>query len=529
MKKNYRDVLRYCRKTVASSVFIELFQVTIAIVGASVIGSFSDAFFTQNTSYVYNNLFYLVICIAVNVILVPIICYMGDTICIKESIQYTVHMFKQFLNLPYETVSRIPVGEVKARLESDVIAFRNSMILILTRAIVVPVSLAAILVLIGRIQILYVVISLILSLLVLVVPYFSKKLNAKYENKTREYAAKESAQSYDLIILSPYVKLYRLGKHLLSDYRDTYFEYRNSTQRKSIFLNCVIENLSAFVSVFSSLSVLAFGAYLTGIGRISAGDIIAMAGYYGVLLTTMEKIGFIISRAAVLKKIGSRVEIFYSEEEKVSETKLTSLFPLEVKELSYRVDDVCILQPISLEIKSNQKVAVIGKNGTGKTTFLNIITGLYRMYNGTVSVDKVELKEVPLDMLSSFYSFVSQTPFVFSGTIQENVEFGCGNPDAPKTEQVMRSVGIYEIRNRMINTKSNNLSGGELQRISLARALLRDSPTIIMDEPNNHLDIFCAEWIKNYIRNSSKSIIYVTHDKKLVELADQVIKLEEKE
>lgn len=522
MKKTYRDALHYFPKTIFSSIFIEMFQVATTIICASVIGSFSNAVFNQETAYVIDNLWYLLACISINVIAVPLLCYWGDTICIKDSIRYDIFMFSQFLRLPYEEGSKIPVGEVKARLESDVIAFRNLMIGIITKAVTTPLSLIGIIVLMVRINLLYTVITIVLSLVVLIVPHFTKKLSAKYDDETRRYEAQESARSYDLIILSPFIKLYRLGGQLLSDYRNSFAVYREKTQKKSILLKSLCENISALLAAFSNILILILGAYFLSENIVSAGEILAMAGYYTALLSSMGNVGFIISRTAILKNVETRVAVFYSNENTANGIPSDNLLPLSANQVSYSIDGKCILNPVSFQIRPNQKVAIIGKNGTGKSTLLNIITGLYRSYDGTVISGTTELKEYPLPVLAEKYSFVSQSPFVFNGTVRENIEFGCDVVDEQKAEDIMKSVGIFDMRDRVINTKANNLSGGELQRISLARALLRDRTVIIMDEPNNHLDHACVAWIKEYIRTSKKSILYVTHDQELTNLADMV-------
>lgn len=253
MKKTYGDAVGHFKKTISYSVFIDLFEVALTLGLASIIGNFSNAIFNRDTEYVVQNLWYLIACVLINVIIVPLICYWGDTICIKEAIKYDVFMFYRFLNLPYEKSSKIPIGEVKARLESDVIMFRNSIILIITKAITVPLALAGIIFLMANINIIYMLVTVALSLIVLIVPYFTKRLSAKYDDETRQYQAQESALCYDLIILAPFIKLYRLGKTLLSEYRSVFDDFRNKTQKKAILLKSLCENVSAVLAVLSNI------------------------------------------------------------------------------------------------------------------------------------------------------------------------------------------------------------------------------------------------------------------------------------
>lgn len=527
MKNTYRDALSHCKKTVAVSVFTEAFQRIVTIGTAMVIGEFSDAIFNQDIAYVYKNMSYLIVCVLANVLLVPLICYFGDTVCIKESIKYDINMFNRFLGLKYEYASKIPLGEVKSRLESDVIMFRNSIILVLAKAIVVPISLAALIFLMWRVNTVYMIISLILSVLALIIPEITKSMDAKYDNETHEYEAKANTYSYELIILSPFVKLYRLGKKIQEDYNNLFVEFYETTKRKSIILNCIVENVPLVFAVLANIIVLIVGSILLSMGLVSAGDIVKMLGYYTTLLTVIESLGFIISRTARLKKLDERMKIFYDNEDDETEQQIKSdnLLPLCLKNVSYQMDGSCILKNISFTILPKQKIAIVGKNGTGKTTLLNILTGLYSLYDGQVISGDKELREIPIDILAKSYSFVSQTPFVFNGTIKENVEFGSNNHDEMKLEQVLKDLGLFEMRDYVINSQMSNLSGGELQRISIARALLRDRQVVIMDEPNNNLDTMCVKWIKNYIKTSNKTILYVTHDDEMICMADYVVNL----
>lgn len=526
MKKTYRDALSHCKKTVMVSVFTEAFQRIVTISVAMIVGEFSDAIFNQDVAYVYENINHLAICISANVVLVPLVCFFGDSVCIKESIKYDINMFNRFLELKYEVASKIPLGEVKSRLESDVIMFRNSIILVLSKAIIFPMSLVVLLFLMWKINTIYMVISLILSVFALIIPEVTKNMDAKYDNATHEYEAKANSYSYELIVLSPFVKLYRLGGKILEDYNNLFAEFYSTTKRKSIILNNIVENVPLVFSVLASIAVLITGSILLAMGHVSAGDIIKMLGYYTTLLTVIESVGFIVSRTARLKKLDERMKIFYdNEEHETEQPNAENLLPFCLKEVSYRIDDSCILKKTSFTISPKQKIAIVGKNGTGKTTLLNILTGLYSLYDGQIICGSRELREIPIDILANSYSFVSQVPFVFNGTIKENVEFGNENHDELRLDNILKDLGLFEIKDYIINSKMDNLSGGELQRISIARALLRNRQLIIMDEPNNNLDAMCVEWIKNYIYTCDRTIVYVTHDDEMIHIADSIINL----
>lgn len=530
MKKSFRDTVFFCKKTIVSNVFLEIFQNLVAIAAATVMGDFANALFKMDKEYALENLGILIVCIVVNVLFVPAICYWGDTICIKESIRYTIHMFSRFLNMQYEAAMHIPLGEVKSRLESDVIFYRNSIILVLGRLIVIPISMITLFVLMCKINVLYMIIVLIFSFLVLIMPVLTRKTAAVYKDEVRQYQANAAAQSHELILLAPYVKLLCLGKKLLMDYHSLFETHYGRTLKKSIMLQVLSENVANFVNVLATVSVLIVGTILNAMGQISTGDIIAMSGYYVSLLSVMEGVGYVITKVPQIGKLQERVEIFYVHEEPEGRAEIVNnreviMVPMKLENVSFRVNEKVILKNVSGEIDIGAKVAIVGPNGTGKTTFLNIISGLYRNFEGSIQWGGQNIRELSQNVMAGQYAYVSQQSFMVQDTVRENVRFGNQNCTEEQIDQVMHELRIFHLKEHEVNVKNNNLSGGELQRISLARAILRNKPVLILDEPEKYLDKECKEWIKQFIGQSANTVIYVSHDAQMISLADQIWKL----
>lgn len=309
------------------------------------------------------------------------------------------------------------------------------------------------------------------------------------------------------------------------DYNTLFHTHLKNTGAKAVTLNEVIHNLTVLTNILASCGILIAGALLRSINRISAGSIITMAGYYTVLLSLFENVGFILSKAKQLKNLAKRLQVFYISEKQNLIMNSPNVFPIHVQNVSYQKESTYILKNINFDISKGQKVALVGKNGTGKSTLLKILTGLYRSYDGSISFGEMMQNDLSSNVLTQCYSYVSQQPFVFSGTVRENIRFGNLDATDIQVEEIMRKLNLFHMRDYIIDAKGNNLSGGELQRISLARAILKERPIMIMDEPSNHLDSDCLAWLKNYIRTSTQTIIFVTHDASFAEMADTIIEL----
>ena len=525
MKKPFLECISFCKKTIIATVIVELFQIAVSVCAASVAGNFSEALFVQNTEYAISNLWYIILCMGANFLLVPAISYWGDVVCIKGSIRYGVHMFSRFVNMSYEAAISIPVGDVKARLESDIIMFRNAVILVVARLIIVPIGLIALLFQMGKISISYMLIACMLALIVLVTPVITRKQTATYEDEVRRYEADASTLLHELLMLSPYAKLFHVWKKLISDYESLFGTHFKKTRSKAIILSEVAHSLIAFTGVFLNCGILIIGALLKAANQISAGSIIAMAGYYVSLLSLLENVGYIFTMTKQLKNLGKRLDTFYLSESRITHESLQSILPIHVCNVSYHKGGNCILKNISFDMYPGQKVALIGKNGAGKSTLLKILTGLYQTYEGEITLGGMSLNNCSTGVLSQYYSYVSQNPFVYSGTVWENVRFGNSDVTDEQVEDIMRGLNLMHLRDHVIDEKGSNLSGGELQRISLARAALKKRPLIIMDEPSNHLDYHYLTWVNNYIKTSNQAMLFVSHDMPMIEIADTIIDL----
>ena len=168
---------------------------------------------------------------------------------------------------------------------------------------------------------------------------------------------------------------------------------------------------------------------------------------------------------------------------------------IQFDDVSFRYDDEEVLDRVSFEVKAGETVGIVGPSGAGKTTLLNLIARFYDPTSGRVLFDGRDLRDIRLSDLYSRIAVVTQDPFLFSASVADNIAFGRENASREEIEEAARSAGVDdEIRalpdgyDTKIGIGGHGLSGGQAQRVSIARALLKDAPILLLDEATSSLD-----------------------------------------
>lgn len=205
---------------------------------------------------------------------------------------------------------------------------------------------------------------------------------------------------------------------------------------------------------------------------------------------------------------------------------------VEFKNVSFKYNQLPILKNISFVAKSNQITAIVGKSGSGKTTIFNLLLRMYKVDNGKILIDDIDIYEYSKDVYNSNISVVNQKTFIFNMSIRANLSL----IDSNKKRQIdaCKRVGIHDFiislpngYNTILKEDATNISGGQKQLLSLARALLTTSEIILLDEVTSSLDPNTTDKIINLLDNlkTDHTLIVITHNKDLMKVADNIIVL----
>jgi ATP-binding cassette subfamily B protein len=276
----------------------------------------------------------------------------------------------------------------------------------------------------------------------------------------------------------------------------------------------------------SMLSTVLIGGYLAIKGQITAGNIAEFVIYINLLMFPISSIGWVASMIQRASASQKRIDEFLHTKPLITTPTnalqhiLQGAISFDNVSFTYPHTGIRALKHFSLDIKPGQKIAIIGKTGSGKSTMAHILLRMYDTTSGEVAFDSIDIKRFDLQNLRAQIAYAPQEAFLFSDTVFNNIKFG--KPDATEAD-VKKAAQMADLEKdivmlqkgyeTVIGERGVMLSGGQKQRMVLARALLKNSPVLLMDESLSAVDTQTEKAIlqnlKDYLAN--KTTIVITH------------------
>lgn len=298
--------------------------------------------------------------------------------------------------------------------------------------------------------------------------------------------------------------------------------------------NCPYNCLHQFVLKAASVGIIAVSAYLTYTRKMDVNIMLMMDMFSFVMFSQIEPLSNAIHVIEVVNKTLDKLE-------KIEKADIIDKDGqnIELKRHDIKFSDVCfsydkkqILNNISFYIPEGSTTAIVGPSGSGKTTICNLIARFYDVNSGVITVGDKNIKDITCDSLLKNISMVFQKVYLFNDTIKNNILFG--NPNASDNEVIDAAIKahchefISKLPNgydTIIGDGGATLSGGEKQRISIARAILKDSQIIILDEATASVDPENEHLIQNAISSltKGKTVIVIAHRLATIQDADQIL------
>lgn len=296
-----------------------------------------------------------------------------------------------------------------------------------------------------------------------------------------------------------------------------------------------------FLIALGTALTLFWGGYLTIKGSVTLGMLMGFITYMGILTRPIRQTGMQIGSALNSIAAGARVhEVLLQEQEDLESGEWFDDFKGQVEleniSFAYQGSSKDVIKNLSLTIPSGKKVALVGPSGSGKSTLINLILGFYKPQKGTIKLDGLNLDEVSLRKLRMATGHLSQDPYIFEGTILENITFG--NPEASlgdvneALEQAILSDFIQSLPdgvNTHIGEKGVRLSGGQKQRLAIARVLITNPKILILDEPTSNLDKETEDELQKSLSNvmEGRTVITIAHRLWTIQSSDIIAFLNE--
>ena len=304
-------------------------------------------------------------------------------------------------------------------------------------------------------------------------------------------------------------------------------------------LSYVAVNFTAWLQQFSGVAIIVAGVYIIIGGNLSMGGLIACYLLHRRAMMPIGQLCSLITRYQRARMTKATIDRMMNLEQEVQDDEV----PLKRETLSGAIElrDVTFVYPgnqyaslsnVSLTIQAGEKVGIIGRSGSGKSSLAKLLVGFYQPDSGNVLIDGIDARQIDVHDLRHNIGYAPQDIHLFSGTLRENLVYGASYVDDETMLRVATLTGVHEFARRhpsgynmQVGERGMSLSGGQRQAVALARALLLDPPVLLMDEPTSSMDNTSEDLIKKALIPviSNKTLLMVTHRASLLTLVDRLI------
>ncbi|MDH3763625.1 MAG: type I secretion system permease/ATPase [Gammaproteobacteria bacterium] len=308
---------------------------------------------------------------------------------------------------------------------------------------------------------------------------------------------------------------------------------------RSRLLSASVVSVAIFLQQMATIGVVAYGVYLIAEGSLSLGGLIAAVILTSRVLAPMAQVASLATHyhraVSAMKTITTILNLPVernSEKEYLVLPKIRGEVEFEKVSFSYPGQAIPALDNVSLKIQAGERVGIIGRTGSGKSTIGKLVAGLYRENSGFVRVDGIDVRQLDHAELRGNIGYVPQDVTLFGASMRDNILFG---DDSATDDQLIKAAELSDaisiVRQHpsgfdmAVGERGLSLSGGQRQAVAIARAILNDPPVVIMDEPTNSMDNLSESILKRNLKNylKNKTFILITHKTSMLDLVDRLI------
>lgn len=442
--------------------------------------------------------------------------YIMSTISQKICYRMRKEISEKINRMPMKYFESRTYGEVLSRITNDVDTLGMSLSQSINQIITSVTTMLGVLIMMISISPLLTLIALfILPVSVFLITFVMKK-SQRYFRSQQEYLGQINGQVEENFTGHLVIKAYNKEEEVINDFNRTNDNLYDSAW-KSQFISGMMQPIMMFVGNLGYAAVALIGGILAIKGTIEIGDIQAFIQYVKNFTQPIQQIAQVANQVQSMAAAAERVFEFLNEEEEDQ----TVEHPANIEDVVGNVtfehvnfgykEDQTIIHDFSAEIKQGQKIAIVGPTGAGKTTMVKLLMRFYDVNSGAIKIDGHNIKDFNRRELRDAFGMVLQDTWLFKGTIMENIRYG--RLDATDEEVIAAAKAAYAHRfietlpggyDMELNEDASNVSQGQKQLLTIARAILADNKILILDEATSSVDTRTEARIQKAMDNLMK-------------------------
>jgi ATP-binding cassette subfamily B multidrug efflux pump len=555
-KGTLKKFIQYVGKFKAQVLVVMIFaaaSTAFAIVGPKIIGNATTKLFEGvlgsisgtgsgiDFKYIGNIILIALGLYAVSALFLYVQGWIMSGVSMKITYRFRRDISKKINRMPLKYFDDTNQGEVLSRVTNDVDAINQTLNQSLTQIITSVTTVIGILIMMLTISRIMTLVSILIIPLSLVMIMTVVKRSQKYFKQQQDYLGHVNGHVEEMFGGHNVMKAFNGEKKSIEKFNG-FNNVLYGAAWKSQFLSGLMMPIAFFVGNLGYVAVSVLGGWLAVQGKLSVGEILAFILYVRTFMQPISQIANISNILQQTAASAERVFEFLGEKEEIPDTK-NPVKPSSISG-SVKFDDVhfgykpeqTIIKGFSADVEPGQKIALVGPTGAGKTTMVKLLMRFYDVNSGGIFVDGNNIKDFTRKDLRSIFGMVLQDTWLYNGSIMDNIRYG--RQDA-KDEEVIESSKIAYVDHfvhtlpkgydHILNEETSNISQGQKQLITIARAILADSKILILDEATSSVDTRTELLIQNAMDNlmKNRTSFIIAHRLSTIRNADLILVMDD--
>ena len=465
---------------------------------------------------------------------------------LTNAIQNTM---RDLRNAVQRKISKLPVryfdtnsyGDVLSRITNDIDSISNALQQSLVQIINAFLAISLALAMMYSINLKLALIATLIIPISLIITRFIVNKSQNLFKQQQKALGKLNGKVQEMYTGFNEIKLYGKEEDVIKEFMQNNDEL-SSAGFKAQFISSIMSPLVGLVTYLGIAVVGITGAISVIRGSISVGNLQAFVRYIWQINQPLSQVTQLSGAIQSAFAAFDRVSEFLSEEEEIKDIEHPIKLEKPQGNVSFKNvkfgynNDKVLISNLNLEVKSGQMVAIVGPTGAGKTTLINLLMRFYDVLDGSISIDGVDIRDMKREDLRSIFGMVLQDTWLFNGNIYENLEYGRFGAtkdeivDAAKVANVHHFIKtLPDGYNMKLNEEASNVSQGEKQLLTIARAVLKDPAILILDEATSSIDTRLEILIQKAMRNimQGRTSFVIAHRLSTIKNADLILVMNE--